>query len=233
MGDDSIVIIIVTVKSWNVKFTQQLKRKYPQWEIHSITTPDEFTYEKVRSIEPNYIFFPHWSWKIPKKIYENFECIIFHMTDLPYGRGGSPLQNLIVRGHKQTKISAVKVIEKFDAGGVYLKANLSLCGTADEILMRASMCIFNQMIPRIIKNDIQPISQKGKPIIFKRRKESDGELKPEMTLEMLYDYIRMLDGEEYPNAFISFGKYRLSFKRASLKKDRVIATVEIQETKNK
>jgi len=37
-------------------------------------------------------------WIILKEIFENYEIILFHMTDLPYGRGGSPLQNLIVRG---------------------------------------------------------------------------------------------------------------------------------------
>ena len=32
-----------------------------------------------------------------QEIHENYKCIIFHMTDLPFGRGGSPLQNLISR----------------------------------------------------------------------------------------------------------------------------------------
>ncbi len=73
------------------------------------------------------------------------------MTDLPFGRGGSPLQNLIVRGHKQTKISAIKVVEAMDAGDVYLKEELDLYGTADEIFMRASKIVFKKMIPQILK----------------------------------------------------------------------------------
>ena len=51
---------------------------------------------------------------IPTEIFTSFECIVFHMTDLPYGRGGSPLQNLIVRGHKKTKVSALKVVKEVD-----------------------------------------------------------------------------------------------------------------------
>ena len=43
------------------------------------------------------------------------------MTDLPYGRGGSPLQNLILKGKKTTKITAFKMIDKIDAGPIYLK----------------------------------------------------------------------------------------------------------------
>lgn len=40
---------------------------------------------------PKYIFFIHWSWIVPSVILEKFECVCFHMTDLPFGRGGSPL----------------------------------------------------------------------------------------------------------------------------------------------
>ena len=47
------------------------------------------------------------------------------MTDLPYGRGGSPLQNLIVRGHKHTMISAIKCVKELDAGPIYLKKPLT------------------------------------------------------------------------------------------------------------
>ena len=43
------------------------------------------------------------------------------MTDLPFGRGGSPLQNLIVRGFEETMTSAIKVTKGIDTGDIYLK----------------------------------------------------------------------------------------------------------------
>ena len=52
---------------------------------------------------PKYIFFPHWSKKVDTKIVNNYECVCFHETDLPYGRGGSPIQNLILRNQKMIK----------------------------------------------------------------------------------------------------------------------------------
>jgi len=39
------------------------------------------------------------------------------MTDVPYGRGGSPLQNLIVRGHTETKLTALRCVRDLDADG--------------------------------------------------------------------------------------------------------------------
>lgn len=85
-----------------------------------IDTPDQLDPTRLNASGVSTLFFPHWSYKIPAPIYEAFECIIFHMTDLPYGRGGSPLQNLIVRGHQDTVITALRCVEAFDAGPVYL-----------------------------------------------------------------------------------------------------------------
>ena len=46
------------------------------------------------------------------------------MTDLPFGKGGSPLQNLIMRGYKHSKLSSIKCAEKIDSGPIYLKKNI-------------------------------------------------------------------------------------------------------------
>src|SRR4051812_7642954 len=46
----------------------------------------------LEAFAPRYIFFPHWSFVVPKAVLEAHECVCFHMTDVPFGRGGSPLQ---------------------------------------------------------------------------------------------------------------------------------------------
>lgn len=92
---------------------------------------------------------------MPREITDNWECVVFHMTDLPYGRGGSPLQNLIVRGHKDTKISAVRMTEKLDGGPVYMKHALFLDGSAQEIFVRCSDIIFQEMIPMFLNEGME------------------------------------------------------------------------------
>ncbi|EPY2300869.1 methionyl-tRNA formyltransferase [Clostridium sporogenes] len=221
-------IIIATIKSWNIKNAQKFNKDNDhKHDVFIITDKNDLTYEKVSKINPEYIFLPHWSWIVPKEIYETFNCIVFHMTDLPFGRGGSPLQNLIERGIENTKISAIKVNEGIDTGDIYFKESLNLNGTVDEIFIRASEIIFKKMIPRIINEKILPKKQSGEAIEFKRRKPSQSELFSNFDLEKIYDYIRMLDGEGYPRAFIKFGKYKLQFSRASLKNNKIIADVEI------
>lgn len=223
-------ILIVTIKAINISNALKLREMFKdKHKITLITDKEELTLKKLKIIKPNYIFFPHWSWMIPNEIFQNFKCIVFHMTDLPFGRGGSPLQNLIVRNIEETRISAISVEENLDAGEIYLKENLNLNGTAEEILIRASNIIFSKMIPQFLNNQLKSEPQYGKIVKFKRRTKKDGEIKENFELQKIYDYIRMLDGEGYPNAYIKFGKFVLSFSRASIKNDRIIADVVIKE----
>lgn len=97
------------------------------------------------------------------------------MTDLPYGRGGSPLQNLIVRGLTATKLSALRVEVGLDTGPVYLKMDLSLSGTAEEIFVRVNKLV-GKMIVEIIQNNLQPVPQEGDPVVFKRRKPEQSDM---------------------------------------------------------
>lgn len=202
------------------------KKLADQYGAIIISKKQELTFEYLKKQNPKYIFFPHWSYIIPKAIHDNFTCIVFHMTDLPFGRGGSPLQNLITRGIKNTKISALKVAEGIDTGDIYMKQDLSLYGTAEEIFLRASFVI-EGMIESIIRNNPTPFPQKGTVTLFKRRKPEQSNIISLNTLEEIYDYIRMLDAEGYPHAFIETENIRLEFSRASLKKDSLIADVRI------
>ena len=127
-------IIIAYNRPWCENLARSIKAKVKNVNIHEIQAKKELTVEIVRRINPKFIFFPHWSYMIPKNIYNSYNCIIFHMTDLPYGRGGSPLQNLIVRGFKTTMISAIKCVKEIDAGPIYQKKPLSLEGSLGKYI---------------------------------------------------------------------------------------------------
>jgi methionyl-tRNA formyltransferase len=191
----------------------------------------DLTADKLIQINPEYIFFLHWSHIIPKEIYEVYSCIVFHMTDLPYGRGGSPLQNLITRGHSDTMLSAIKVQAGIDAGPVYLKKKLSLAGPAEEIFLRAGKLMMG-MIDEIIANEFKPVSQEGEVVAFKRRSPEQSNVELISSLETLYDYVRMLDAPGYPKAFIETEFFRFEFSRAALKADGLVADVKISLKNN-
>lgn len=207
---------------------KRIREFLPDFNLLRFHSREEMVLENLQKINPLYIFFPHWSWIIPEDIFGQFECVVFHMTDLPYGRGGSPLQNLIVRGHKETQLSALKCISELDAGPIYLKNPLSLSGTAEEILHRSSI-LMEEMIVNIVRKRLVPLEQEGEIITFKRRRPEDGDITPLSTLEQVYNHVRMLDGEGYPKAFIETEYFYLEFSQVEKKDGTLNAKVVITE----
>lgn len=198
-----------------------------RYEVMRVRKKEELTDELLSSFNPLYIFFPHWSWRIPDSILAQYECVIFHMTDLPFGRGGSPLQNLIIRGVESTQLSALRCEAVIDAGPIYLKMPLSTLGTAEEVFLRAGKLMM-PMITRIVDERLQPSPQVGAPILFDRRRPEEGDLAQARSLGEMHDLIRMLDAEGYPKAFLNVGPIRLCFSRASLRSDSIVADVVIE-----
>ena len=62
--------------------------------------------------------------------------INFHEAPLPKFRGGSPLQNQIIRGITKTKTTAFIMNEEIDAGDIILQKDLSLDGSIEDIFFR-------------------------------------------------------------------------------------------------
>lgn len=216
-------ILILTTKSWNIENYNRYKKD--NWFL--ITDKNELTLDNVKKINPQYILIPHWSWIIKEDIWSNYTCIVFHMTDLPFWRWWSPLQNLIAKWIKNTKISAIKIDWWIDTWDIYMKENLNLDWTADEILKIASIIVYTKMIPKILENSLVPKKQEWEIISFKRRKEEEWELKRDFSLNKIYDFIRMLDWEWYPNAFIQFGNKKITFTNAELSYWKLNANIEI------
>lgn len=219
--------IVCGYTPWSKKvFKEKISKLKGKWFLISDKT--NLTLQKVEKINPRYIFFLHWSWLVAEDIIENYECVCFHMTDVPFGRGGSPLQNLIVRGHKSTKLTALRMTDKFDAGPVYLKKPMSLAGRAQQVYKRA-MDLSCEMIKEIIIKNPKPKEQKGKAVIFKRRTPQQSEIPQLKNLQGFYDFIRMLDADGYPKAFLKYKGFLLEFSAAELNKGELKAKVVIKK----
>lgn len=217
--------LVCTIKPWHIEQYNHYSKRLPgRWKL--VTGKAALTAALVDRLKPRYIFFPHWSWMVPESILQRSECICFHSTDLPSGRGGSPIQNLVIRGHSKTKITALQMTKDVDAGPVYLKKPLSLKGPAQEIFERMA-AIIPQMIEYIVTHEPKPVAQKGAPSYFTRRTGKDNLLPKNASLEEIYNHIRMLDADTYPKSHLHYGNLTLAFSKARRARGRIIASVEI------
>lgn len=218
--------VVAGQHSWNKYwFTKHLSKLPGDW--YYVSTTEELV-DTLNKVYPQYIFFLHWSDIVSPDITDYYECVCFHPTALPFGRGGTPIQNLILRGFKDTKLTAFKMIQQLDAGPIYLQKDLSLSGSLQEIFTK-EMIIACKMIEEIIRTLPTPAPQVGEGVEFKRRKPEDSKIIEHCDIGKLYDQIRMVDAEDYPLAYIEYGGYRFEFTDTILYNDHIEASVIIKE----
>ena len=198
-------------------------------KFHYIKEKSELTHVNLIQYDPDYIFFPHWSYKIKEEIYKNFNCIIFHMTNLPFGRGGSPLQNLLERKIYKTKISAIQCTHGLDTGDIYLQRNFDISYDSAKIIYLRAAEIMSEMIDEIIAINPIPKPQSGTVVSFNRRSASQSNILPLNDLEAVYNYIRMLDAPGYPKAFIKNNSLKYEFFDVEKIGNALLAKVEIKQ----
>lgn len=222
--------LVAGSKPWNRRVFYRVIKTYPGvWRF--VGQEEALNLDYLADLRPRYIFFLHWSAHVPDEIIKTYECVCFHMTDVPYGRGGSPLQNLIVRGHKHTKLTALKMVAEFDAGPVYLKEDLCIHDGSAEAVYLSATEKSAEMIRRIITEEIKPVEQEGTPVIFARRRPEESGMPDFDDLDKLYDFIRMLDARGYKKASFDRNGLRFEFSRAVRYADHVIADVRVSPVK--
>ena len=203
--------------------------KQASWIV--VTSREEINFKYLALINPSYIFFAHWSWIVPEEIHKSFNCIVFHTAPLPYGRGGSPIQNLILKGIKSSPVCAIKMTNEVDAGPIYCSETISLEGNISEIFERVAEVVKN-MIRKITAAEpsIVPKEQVGEPVLFKRLSKEINNLKNAENMTQIYDLIRMTDGLGYPSAYLKFKGILAEFSNAREDGNYVHAEVRFQQS---
>lgn len=212
-------------RQWAKKLHKKLTKRYHRMML--LSDPKKLTPKYIKKINPEIIFFPDWSWIIPAEIVNNYRCVCFHESNLPKFRGGSPIQNQIIRGMAKTKSTAFLMSEGLDQGDILLQKELSLKGSLNNIFERMIKNDY-EMVTKIIKGQYKMKKQVGKPSVYKRRKPEESQLKNlNYSKRYLYDFIRMLE-DPYPNAFIKIGKKKIIFKSAKYdgKKLKFVGEIE-------
>jgi len=216
--------VIVYSKNW---FESHPKSdEFKKLELTEITNKADLNLENLKKINPRYVFFPHWNWKVEPEIFEAFECVVFHTAPLPYGRGGSPIQNLIIRGINKSPVCALKMTDVLDGGPIYDSKEISLEGNIDGIFSEIAKCV-EELILKICKLNLIPLPQKGNVVSFKRLSYVDNQLLQEHSINEVYDRIRMVDGEGYKRAYITFGDHKIEFSEAKIVNNELLAKIRM------
>jgi methionyl-tRNA formyltransferase len=201
-------------------------------EVEWIRCTSKKDYDYFDSHNPAWAFFLHWNYIVPKQIFEKSKCVVLHTSNLPCHRGGSPLQNQIIEGVKQSRVNALKMVDTVDAGPIYGSAQISMQGSLRDIWMSIAGVSEDLISDCIAFHSLcdTPTPQEGVTHAFLRRKTTEIPVDELQSIEEFYDYIRMLDAEGYDKSCIKLNKFKLEFSRASISSGAfLISDVKITE----
>ena len=186
-------------------------------------TQAQYNEDVLKDFRPDLVLFYGWSWHVSREIINDFRCLMLHPSPLPKYRGGSPIQNQIIDGKKNSKVSIFLMNDEVDAGDIVAQENISLEGSLNDIFNRIEEVGF-QLTLNILSDGFKPKPQnQNEATYYKRRRPEDSEITIEelsiCTSDYLFNKIRMLD-DPYPNAFIrTIDGKKLVIKVAEIKEN--------------
>jgi methionyl-tRNA formyltransferase len=136
----------------------------------------------------------------------NHHNLVVHASDLPQGKGWSPLTWKIIQGENRIPVVLFEAAEKVDSGCIYLKhtmefTGLELIGELREVLAETTLKLCNEFIERYPAIVDEAQEQQGEVSFYPRRTPEDSRIRPELSIQEQFQLFRVADNERYPCYF--------------------------------
>ncbi len=130
--------------------------------------------------------------------------IVVHPSNLPKGRGFSPLAWQVLEGEHEITVCLFEATEGVDEGDIYLKSSFFLSGLElnDEIKQKQGQATLDLCLEYVNKYEyIKAEGQLGEPTYYGRRSRGSSELDAHKTISEQFNLLRVVDNERYPAFF--------------------------------
>jgi methionyl-tRNA formyltransferase/ubiquinone/menaquinone biosynthesis C-methylase UbiE len=176
---------------------------------------------KAEDISPgDFVFFLGCSQIVANSILKrNRHNVLVHESNLPHGKGWSPLTWQVLEGKNEIPVCLLEVAEHVDSGKIYLRDTMKFNGTELVSELRKTqadtsirMCLrFVSEYPDIVEKGV---NQEGESTFYKRRSKEDSRLNPDKTIREQFNLLRVVDNGSYPAFFDLAGEtYLLKIER--------------------
>ncbi len=153
-----------------------------------------------------------------RKLYKS--TLVIHASDLPLGRGWSPLIWQIVEGRNQIPVTLLEAEDQVDGGAIWNQILLNFEGheTCEEInqaLFMAELELMDFAVSNLDK--VEPWQQdQREPTYYRKRMPDDSKLDPNRSIAEQFDLIRVADSKRYPAFFDLRGhRYTLTITKVT------------------
>jgi methionyl-tRNA formyltransferase len=161
---------------------------------------------------PSLCFCLSFSQILPSAFRARFQhSLIVHESDLPQGKGWSPLTWQILDGQQRIPVTLIEAAERVDSGVIYAQRWLAFQGheLIDELRTgqaEATHDLCRWFVDAYPHSAEQGRPQQGEESFYPRRRPADSRLDPEKTLADQFDLLRVVDNDRYPSFFDWWGR---------------------------
>ena len=211
------IAILTTLNQWFVPYAKDLAARLAA----DIYFEHNTIYEKY-----DIVFMLSYHNIIPTSfLNNNRHNIVVHASELPKGKGWSPLFWQVLDGQNNIPFTMFEANSDLDSGDIYMVKHLRLTGLElhDEIRAKQAATTIEMCVEFVLHYDkySKPKKQTGEGSIYARRSEKDSELNIDRTIRELFSLLRITSNSEYP-AFFKMGdnKYVLTIKHVDQEEEQ-------------
>lgn len=201
--------ILISKSSWANKFRHNIKEKLSKFS-NQISFLSH--HKNIKSKTDVNIIFSYFK-IIPKKFLKKSKFnVVNHGSDLPRGRGMSPITWQILENKQYINYSLISASEDLDQGDIIFKKKIKISKNLlyDEIKkieLDTNLFLLEKFLKKISKNKkIIFIKQKGKATYYKSRKPEDHKIDANKSIKSQFNLLRTSDNDKYPCFFKLYGK---------------------------
>lgn len=139
-------------------------------------------------------------------------CLVIHASDLPEGRGWSPMIWDILEGKNNITISMIEASEPVDSGRILKKEIIHFEG--HELYNELNDKLFDceiRLMDYAVSNELSFVEQCGKSTYYRKRTPEDSRIDIEKPLVDQFNLLRVCDPDRYP-AFFDYMGHRYKIK---------------------
>ena len=129
--------------------------------------------------------------------------IVIHESDLPKGKGWSPVSYQVEEGKNKIPITLFEADEKVDSGSWYIKDFINLDGSelVDEIRKKQAFKTIEMIEKYLLNYPMKPKIQNGKESFYPKRTQKNQEININNSIKEEFNKLRVCDNERYPAHF--------------------------------
>ena len=134
---------------------------------------------------------------------------VIHESNLPEGRGFSPVQWQILEGKDEIPVRLIEASETVDSGDIILEDSIQLNGLELYPEIRAKQAAVSMaLITRLLKifPNFDRKKQIGAETHYRKRTHADGELNIERSIRAVFNQLRIGNNDQWPSFFYYGGK---------------------------